>query len=212
MSSGCLLLMPGLIRCARASFSAIQDPVKARRYALVDCLICAFAMFSLKDLSLLEFLEATRGGRNPVAMANLRTLFKVKDVPSPSGFRQRLDPINPRRLRGACKAIGILLQRGKVLEAFKVRDGHVLIALDGTGPFASTCLHGDHGLTRKPGDGTITTRHQMPGAARVPARITTVIPLAPELITRWGGAAPGMTVSATLPTAGSGLSARTTRI
>jgi hypothetical protein len=47
-------------------------------------------------------------------------------------MREILDPVSPQWLRPVFKSIFRQLQRGKALEPMTFRDGHYLVALDGT--------------------------------------------------------------------------------
>jgi hypothetical protein len=81
----------------------------------------AFAMFSLKDPSLLAFDHRRH---NP--SDNFRTIYGINRVPSDSQMRAILDPVDTASLRAPYREIFRRLQRGKVLERFVYRDGHYL--------------------------------------------------------------------------------------
>jgi len=181
------LSMPGLLGIVRNCFSSVREPIKARGVPLVDVLMCGLSIFSLKYKSLLQFDQDTRGGQRPAIMSNLRSLFGVGKVPSDTSLRERLDRIDPRELRPAFKEIWRVLQRGKVLQDFKVAGGYVLIALDGTRHFSSKSISGKCCGQTHHSDGTITYSHDMLGAALVHPDINVVFPLAPEMINREDG-------------------------
>src|SRR5271156_2160264 len=61
---------------------------------LGDALMAAFAMFALKDPSLLAFDERRRDPND-----NFRTIYGIDRVPSDSQMRTILDPIEPDGLR-----------------------------------------------------------------------------------------------------------------
>ncbi|VAX35421.1 hypothetical protein MNBD_UNCLBAC01-845, partial [hydrothermal vent metagenome] len=71
----------------------------------------AFAMFSLKDPSLLAFDE--RRESEPI---NLRTIYNIDKIPCDTQIRDILDDVNPEDVGPAYKAIFNDLQRGKALE------------------------------------------------------------------------------------------------
>ena len=71
----------------------------------------AFAMFYLKDQSLLAFDERRR--REP---ENLHTVYGVTGIPCDSQMRAILDEIDPVLLRPAFRTVFRRLQRGKKLE------------------------------------------------------------------------------------------------
>ena len=78
---------------------------------LGDALMSAFAMFSLKDPSLLAFDHRRRDPND-----NFRTIYGINRVPSDSQMRAILDPVDPAGLRAPFLEIFRCLQRGKVLE------------------------------------------------------------------------------------------------
>jgi hypothetical protein len=109
--------------------------------SLPDALMSAFALFALKDPSLLAFEER----RND---ANLRKLFRIAQVPSDTHMREILDPVEPRQLRPLFDDVFRQLQRGKALEPFVFHQGCYLLSLDGTGYFSSAAIHCDSCLEK----------------------------------------------------------------
>jgi hypothetical protein len=91
-------------------------------------------MFSLTAPSLLAFDKERAEG-------NLHTIYGIDRVPCDTRMREILDPISPKWLRPAFTSVFRQLQRGKALEAMTWLDGHYLLALDGTGYFASKTMH-----------------------------------------------------------------------
>src|SRR5438128_1229999 len=100
---------------------------------LTDALMAGFAMFSLKCPSLLDFDKQRAEG-------NLRTIYGIERAPCDSYMREMLDPISPASLRPLFKGVFRHLQRGKALEEMVFFKGCYLLALDGTGYFASKTL------------------------------------------------------------------------
>src|SRR4030095_16295871 len=137
-------------------------------------------MFSLKAPSLLAFDKERAEG-------NLHTIYGIERVPCDTRMREILDPISPKWLRPAFKSVFRQLQRGKALEAMAFLDGHYLLALDGTGYFASKTIHCASCLQRVHRNGSITYAHQMLGAAIIHPDLRAVIPLMPEPIMRHDG-------------------------
>lgn len=124
----------GLIKLVRQSFAAIEDHRPQPTVALSDALLSAFAMFGLKDPSLLAFDERRREG-------NLREIYGISRVPSDTRMREILDPLDPEGLRPVFNDVFRVAQRGKVLEPLVFFRGHYLLALDGTGYFSSKTIH-----------------------------------------------------------------------
>ena len=89
--------------------------------ALTDVLMSAFAMFSLKSLSLLAFdRERTEG--------NLQPVYGIERVPCDTAMREILDPVDPESLRPLFKHVFRALQRGKALEDMVFVQDHYLLA------------------------------------------------------------------------------------
>ena len=99
---------------------------------LDDALMSGFAMFSLKDPSLLAFDE--RRFEQP---ESLHGVFGVRVIPSDTQMRAILDEIIPTQLRKPFRTIFHQLQRGKALPKMTCLGGHLLMAIDGTGIHSS---------------------------------------------------------------------------
>ena len=128
------------------------------RILLGDALMSAFAMFSLKDPSLLAFDERCRNQND-----NFRTIYGIESVPSDTQMRAILDTVDPDDLRplSLYNDIFRLLQRGKELEQFVFMDGHYLVSLDGTGYFSSRKIHCSSCLEKNYRGGNVNYSHQM---------------------------------------------------
>src|SRR5689334_17768336 len=108
----------------RRRFQRVADPrPNGTSVSLVDALMSAIAMFSLKDPSLLAF----DGRRND---ENLRNLFGIHEVPCDTQLRAILDRVDPEELRPAFGDVFREVQRGKALKPFVFHKGCYLLALD----------------------------------------------------------------------------------
>lgn len=178
------LCADALLHMLKAEFSQVAEwRVGAVEISLADALLSGFAMFSLKDPSLLAFEE-----RRQRCDPNLQAIYRIVRVPSDTQMRVICDGVVPDRLRPAFRAVFRKLQRGKALEPFVFLDGHYLLSLDGTGFYSSenlgsaACLIKTHKKTGK------TTYHlQMLGACLVHPEKSEVIALFPEMITNGDG-------------------------
>lgn len=175
----------GLLKVARRKFAAIPD-AEGNEIALVDHLMSGLALFGLKYPSLLQFEHDQR--EEETTRANLKALYGIERVPSDTRFRERLDEVEPFRLRPLYKEFLSLLQRGKGLEGFAYLDGHYLLSLDGTGYFSSPTIHCAQCGEKHHRNGTTTYYHQMLGAVLVHPDHKAVFPLAPEPILKQDGA------------------------
>jgi hypothetical protein len=171
-----------LFRLIHSGFEAIPDSRTNTSFPLADALMSGFAMFSLKDPSLLAFDDRRQSPND-----NFRTIYGIQCVPSDTQMRTILDPVDPELLFPVFGDIFRHLQRGQALEAFVYLDGHYLLSLDGTGYFSSSKIHCSSCLEKHHRDGGITYSHQMLGATLVHPDLKEVIPLAPEPIINQDG-------------------------
>ena len=170
-----------LFHLVRSGFAPIPDPRRDHGdISLMDALMSAFAMFSLQAPSLLAFDKERAEG-------HLHTIYGIERVPCDTHMREILDPVSPKWLRPVFKSVFRQLQRGKALEAMAFLDGHYLLALDGTGYFSSTTIHCASCLQKVHRNGSVTSAHQMLGAALIHPDVRAVIPLMPEPIGKQDG-------------------------
>ena len=168
-----------------ASLKARFDTVPDRRqqascsYSMTDTLTAAFAMFSLKEPSLLSFEE--RGDEEAIDQ-----LFGIQRIPSDSQMREILDGIEIEPLNQAFADLFHELQRGGVLKKWEFDDGHYLLSIDGTGHFCSSKICCKHCLERKVG-GAVQYHHQAVAAVLTHPETREVIPLAVEPIVKQDG-------------------------
>lgn len=155
-----------------------------RGFQLVDYLMSGLALFGLKYPSLLQF---DRGRDDELVRANLRSLYGIRQAPSDTALRSRLDEVEPSLLRKAFRRVWPVLQRGKGLEAFQWWMGHYLLSVDGTGYFYSEQVHCEQCCKKRHRDGRVSWYHQLLGAVLVHPERRCVLPLAPEPVQREDG-------------------------
>ena len=143
----------------------------------------AFAMFSLKDPSLLAFDHRRRDPHRQFP----HHLWHQLTSPATPRCGTSSIRVDPTSLRPAFRDVFRRLQRGKVLERFVYLDGHYLLSLDGTTYFSSTKIHCPSCLVKHHRGGGITYSHQLLGATLVHPDLKEVIPLAPEPIIQQDG-------------------------
>ena len=132
-----------LFRALHTDLSKVSDFRKGDvKISMPDALMSGFAMFSLKDPSLLAF-DQRRG-----IDQNLKSIYHIDKVPCDTQMRKILDEVDPEQLRAAFKQPIRQLQRGKVLERMVFFEGCYLLSLDGTGFFSSKKLHADFCLEK----------------------------------------------------------------
>ena len=167
-----------LFGLVRSTFANVSDHRSDESdITMTDALMSAFAMFSLKCPSLLDYDKQR-------AEDNLHTIYGIERAPCDTTMREILDPVSPESLRPSFKGVFRHLQRGKALEEMVFFKGHYLLALDGTGYFSSQTIHCPSCLDKHHRDGSITYSHQMLGAALIHPDRREVIPLMPEPINK----------------------------
>jgi hypothetical protein len=180
------LSQEAMMATAHNKFASIADyRTRKGTISLADALMSGYAMFALKDPSLLAF-----DNRRMNEDVNMKRVFGIENVPSDTQMREILDPVDPELIRPLFRDIFNQLQRGKALEPFVYYQGCYLVSLDGTGSFSSTKLSSASCLEKKSKKtGLITYHQQVLGAAIVHPDYREVIPLPPEMIIKQDGSA-----------------------
>jgi hypothetical protein len=138
-----------LLEGLRETAGELPDRRKAgngRKYEIADFLMSAFAVFYFQHPSMLDFQKAMeeREKRN-----NLRTLFGVEHIPGTDQVRKVLDGIEPEELFPAFDKTLEAARESGALERYRVLEGTIPAALDGTWYFSSQEIHCGHCLTKK---------------------------------------------------------------
>ena len=165
-----------LIATLRDRFDAVADVRRQAscQFSLTDTLTTAFAMFSLKEPSLLSFEERCDEEA-------IDRLFGIDKVPSDSQMREILDGIDIEPLNEAFADLFYELQRGGMLKKWVFDRGHYLLSIDRTGYFCSSKVRCNHCLERKVG-GSTPYHHAAVAAVLTHPETKEVIPLAIEPI------------------------------
>ena len=152
--------LPGLLNNMRQLFENIPDSKSGSAIPLADHLMSGLAIFGLKYPSLLQFDQDRNAS---LTRSNLKSLYGIKQAPSDTYLRERLDEVDPSSLRKNYTQLLQSLQRGKGLEGFAYLDDHYLLSLDGTGYFSSTDIHCDQCCEKHHRDGRVSYYHQLLG-------------------------------------------------
>lgn len=154
------------------------------RYALADVLKSAFAMFSLKSPSLLDFKKQTVPEEN-----NLRSIYRINGaIPCDNQMRGILDPLDPTLLRPLFHACFLRLQQAGVIRDYHYWQHAVIVSIDGVEHFSSTQVHCANCTTRKHRNGVVSYHHAGLAAVLVHPLRAEVFPLDFEPILRQDGA------------------------
>jgi hypothetical protein len=172
-----------LIQTVRARFATLEDHRAANKtISLSDALMSGFAMFSLKDSSLLEFDQ-----RRQAKDENLKAVYGIEHIPCDTHLRTILDSVEPAGLRPIFKDILRLVERNHFLTQMVFMNKYYLLSLDGSGYYGSSKVHCASCLQKQHKNGETTYAHQLLAAAIVHPDQAVVIPLAPEPIVKQDG-------------------------
>jgi len=173
-----------LMQTVKAEFADISDHRRANaKYLLTDFLLSVFAMFSLKEPSLLSFDERTK-----VESRNLKSIYQIEAIPCDTQMRTALDPVDPTPLRQVFRTLFETAQAAGVIREYRFWHDRVLVTVDGVEHFASTKIHCEHCSTRTLRDGATEYFHSGLGAVLVNPAHEEVLPLDFEPILKQDGA------------------------
>jgi Transposase DDE domain len=114
-------------------FSSLPDHRSERRqYSLDDTIKSAFAMFSLKSLSLLNFRERTR-----TEDGNLQRVYRITEIPSDTQMRSILDEVKSSSLDYAFVEVYAHLHASSLLNAYRLpcAKNALIVSVDGVEHF-----------------------------------------------------------------------------
>jgi hypothetical protein len=150
-----------------------------KRYPLGDIVRAAFSVFFTQSPSFLSFqilMEKNKGNNNA------RTIFGLEKIPSDNQIRNLLDPTPAEILFPVyMKILGYVEERGG-LEAYRVLDNTILVAMDGTGYFHSEKLSCPRCCVARHKDGRVSYSHSAITPVIVRPGCAQVISLPPEFI------------------------------
>lgn len=175
-----------LIAHVREKLSQVTDHRRGvAKIALVDVVMSGFALFSLKDPSLLAF-EARR--RESESRANLRRVYGIERLPSDTQMREVLDGVAPGLIRPLLKEVVGQVQGQDGLRGHAVLGGYQAVALDGVEHFRSQKVHCTHCTVSHHGVEQVEQySHRLLVATLVAPGQRTVLPLEAEAVLRSDG-------------------------
>ena len=156
-----------------------RKPGPNTRYRIKDAALGAFSAFYMQ---LPSFLSHQKHLQHAKGQNNARTLFGVTDIPCDNQIRNLLDPFNPTYLDGVYLEVFENLNQQGSLEPFRVLDGQLLVALDGTQYYSSTNIHCQNCLRRQSAKGPTRYSHTAITPVIVCPGRSEVIALPPEFI------------------------------
>lgn len=167
----------------RSGFSDIKDTRRSNRsISLPDVLLSAFAMFSLKCASLLEFDTRSR-----VEAANLQSVYRIETLCSDTQMRTVLDQVSPAGPRHQWIQLVKSFLSSPEMPDYRYLNGKRLVSIDGVEHFHSKTIHCEHCLSRTHRDGTTSYHHNLLCAVLVHPERSAVFPLDAEPIVQQDG-------------------------
>jgi len=177
-----LLNIDRLLGKVREKFSEVLDGRLGKvEISLTDALMSGFALFSLKDASLLTFDKRRKEPEN------LQRIYHIEQIPSDSQMRTILDNVSPDELRSVYQGLWAVVKESDILSEFRYLPEGYLISTDGTEYFSSQKVHCSHCLEKRLRNDEILYTHQMLGAVIVSPERKEVLPLCPEPILKQDG-------------------------
>ncbi|MFZ4428490.1 MAG: transposase [Saprospiraceae bacterium] len=174
-----------LVGKLKIAMDGVKDHRKAAgnlQHSLGDILMAAFAMFHLKDPSLLIFRQ-----RLEERWANLRRVYGIKSVPGDTAMRQALDGVEPATVGKLFKSVLQVHEELGLWEGRKVLGNYLAISMDGTQHYCSSKKSCAHCLVKQKRNGETDYYHQLLAAVQVHPEQETVFPLQVEPIQQQDG-------------------------
>jgi hypothetical protein len=172
-----------LICTVQDSFGQVSDPRRSNSsISLVDSLMSAFAMFSLKYPSMLQLEQ-----RSYTESSNIMEVYGLGRIPSDTQMRAILDRIPSNTLTDAFSDLLHRLPDLSERYSFKMGKGngapcYHIVSVDGVEFFSSTSVCCPGCIEKRQSNGTTSHHHQMLCAVLVHPDKQTVLPIASEPI------------------------------
>lgn len=172
-----------LLGIVREKFSEVLDGREGKvSISLTDALMSGFALFSLKDASLLAFDKRRKEPEN------LERIYHLETIPSDTQMRTILDEVSPDELRPVYKALWDEVEGSGLLAQYEYLPEGYILSVDGTEYFSSRKVHCANCLQKRLRNDAVVYSHQMLGAVLVSPERKEVLPLCPEAILKQDGA------------------------
>lgn len=164
-----------LVKCS----SITDHRARNATVSLKDNIMSAFAIFALKESSLLAFEQSTN---DPTILGNTRSIFGIDRIPSDTSLRETLDNVEPDHLKELFKHMFNYTRSNHAYDDMHYLNGNLLLSVDGTGFFLSSKIHCKNCMQKKHRDGHITFYHQVLAASIVHPDRKSAFPLDMEEI------------------------------
>jgi hypothetical protein len=170
-----------LIKKTRQRFAALPNPRKGRNttYSMEDFATGALSVFFTQSPSFLAYqatMEQNKG------RSNAQTLFEMEQIPCDNQIRKILDHVAPEEIFPLYDEVLEAFKEQGVLEPYRVVNGTIAIALDGTWYHSSEKVHCEHCSCIEHSNGKKTYYHSAITPVIVAPGKPQAIALRPEFI------------------------------
>lgn len=164
-------------------FNGFKD-IRAENQSLklADCLMSGYAMFSLKDSSLLKFNNA-RSAREE----NLKNVYKIEKAPSDSRMATILDEVEPIEFEPIFKGVTDKIRAAGIWKEYEYFQSHIICSMDGVHHFSSESIYCKNCQEYTKSNGQKEYRHYLLSGAIVHPDKKEVLPIVHEPILRQDG-------------------------
>ncbi|MEM0995220.1 MAG: hypothetical protein AAGI49_19470 [Bacteroidota bacterium] len=172
-----------MLRFLRGKFSKIKDKRASNSsVSQTDALLSGFAVFSMKDPSLLYF-DNNRTERKE----NLKNVYHINQAPSDSGMRDILDKIPWQSINRIFKSVVARMRKANLWKDYEYYRGYMLCSIDGTQHYSSECVGCENCLTVTKSNGVKEYRHALLSGAIVHPDKREVMPVIHKPIVQQDG-------------------------
>lgn len=173
----------GLHKYLKSKFSKFTDKRdKNKSISLSDALMSGYAMFSLKDPSLLFF-----NNKRPSRQSNLSAVYYVENPPSDTGMRRILDEVDWKEFSGIHQELFGKIKQAGILSSYSYYQDYKICSIDGVHFYSSGCVSCDKCMKYTKRNGEEEYRHYLLSGVLVNPDLKAVIPLEHEPIIKQDG-------------------------
>lgn len=147
--------------------------------SLKDNIMSAFAVFALKESSLLAFENSQK---NSTISKNIRSVFGIDRIPSDTSLRETVDGVEPSSLKSFFPQMFSYARTHHAFDDMHYLNNNLLLSIDGTGFFSSSKVSCQNCMQKKHKNGNTTFYHQILAAAIVHPDHKSAFPLDMEEI------------------------------
>jgi hypothetical protein len=148
-------------------------------YSIEDAALGAFSVFYMQSPSFLAFQTMMQRAQGK---SNAQALFGMHQIPTDNHIRSLLDPVAPSYVLPMFERLFNQLDAAGQIDAFRIPNGQLLIALDGTQYHRSESIHCKHCTVSRHHNGENSYAHTALTPVVVTLGHNRVVALEPEFV------------------------------